>query len=280
MKALTLRAWLLLLGIATLIIFAGQKIGPKDGIVIAGVMALSITALIIWYADWRLIPSLKTRNLEGQDPWGLGPTLQKLSEKARVPPPKVWIVEDPAPQTLVVGRGIGSGKIFVTDGLLKKFSHEELTIVLAYHLVCIKSRATFSFSVASAIADFILFIGESLDWIVNGVLGSKRNSKGELRFFSRALSPLAMGAVGLVLGHQPYLNADLQTAQLMGQKDLLAQVLWKLQSYSQTQPFKVYPAASHFFMVNPLTPTGWDRYFHAHPTVQKRIENLIGHYPI
>lgn len=281
MRTQGLRAGLLLGVLVTLVMVFGQRLGSRDGFVVSTIMALGIIGFILWHGDLRLWSWLEPRELEGQDPWGIRARLTQLSGRARVAVPRVFVIDDLSPQALAIGRTPRSGKIFLTQGLLTLLTSEELEAVLAYNLMCIKGRATLSFTIGSALADAVLGIGASVDWMINWLLGSSRAEPARrAQLATWLVAPLAALLVRLSVGRQPYLQADLETSQLLGEGRTLASVLWKLQSYALTQPLKISPATSHFFIVNPLTANRWGRYFHAHPQIRERIQNLIGHYPI
>ncbi|MGE0764423.1 MAG: M48 family metalloprotease [Bdellovibrionales bacterium] len=275
------RAFLLLSVVVLVVVTLGQKMGHRDGLILSGAMALSIIALFLWYGDWRLLPMLKVQELEGQDPWEIRTILKTLSDRARVPMPRVFLIPNEAPQALALGRTLSTSKIFLTSGLLQQLDTEELKAVLAYNLMCIKNRSTLAFTIASALSEAILSISGTLDWSLTWFFGSSKSKRGpHFRPFTWLFSPFTAALVRIAVGRDPYLRADQDAARLMNNNKILAQVLWKLQSYALTQPFPATPAASHFFIVNPLTTNGLSRYFHAQPEVRDRIKNLVGHYPI
>lgn len=281
MKAQLFRSSLSLGCLVALVIGFGQRFGHRDAFVLSVTLALSIIGIFLWYGDLRLVPLLQVEELEGHDPWGLRRRLAALSETARIDMPRLFIIPSETPQALAVGRSQRSGKIFLTQGLLKLLTQDELNAVLAYNLFTIKNRSTLSFTIGSALADAILSVGAAVDWVFNWLLGSGHHAaKRRVQLATWVVAPVAAMLVRLSVGKHPYLRADHDTAQLLGEGRTLASVLWKLQSYALAQPFPVSPATSHFFMVNPLTTNRWGRYFHAHPHIRERIQNLIGHYPI
>lgn len=281
MKAQLIRSGLLLGALVVLVVGFGQRFGHRDAFVLSVALALSIIGLFLWYGDIRLVPLLKVEEIEGHDPWGIRRQLSALSERSRISLPRIFVVPSETPQALAVGRTPGSGKIFLTEGLLKLFTPDEINAVLAYNLMCIKNRSTISFTIGSAMADAILNIGGSVDWLINWLLGSGHHAERRRgQAVTWLVAPAAALMVRLSVGKLPYLRADRDTALLLGEGRTLATVLWKLQSYALTQPFSISPATAHFFMVNPLTTNRWGRYFHAHPQIRERIQNLIGHYPI
>lgn len=271
----------MLSAVVLVVVLLGQKLGHRDGFILSAALALSIIGIFVWYGDWRLLPQLNVTEIEGQDPWDIRNTLRLLSDRARVPMPRVYIIPSEAPQALAVGRNLNSSKIFLTQGLLQQLSAQELRAVLAYNLMCIKNRTTLSFTIASALAEALLSAAGTIDWSMVWLFGStKQSGLPRVRIFTWTVAPIAAAIVRLAVGRQPYLKADQDAAALLNDSKVLAQVLWKLQSYALTQPFAAAPAASHFFIVNPLTGHRFGRYFHAHPEVSDRIKNLVGHYPI
>lgn len=279
MKNQLWRSIFLLGSLVLLVLVFGQKLGHRDGLLISMAMALSIISLFLVYGDLRLMPRFKMVELEGKDPWRIRATLETLADQARLPMPRVYVIEDEAPQTLALGRTVKQAKIFFTSGLLKSFDEEELRAILAYHLMCIRSRATVAFTIASALADAVLSTGAAVDWLLGWLVGSGRSQR-RIQVTTRLVAPLAAAFVHIAVGRRPYLDADLAAGRLLGKTQVLARVLWKLDSYSLTQPLKIAPALSHFFMVNPLTTNVWGRYFHAQPQARERIQNLVGHYPL
>lgn len=280
MKNQLWRSVILLGLLVVLAIFLGQKLGHRDGLLLSSALALGIIGLFLGYGDLRLMPRFKMVELEGKDPWRLRLILEELSEKARVPMPRLYVIEQSAPQTLALGRSVKQAKIFVTSGLLNQFNEEELRAILAYHLMCIRSRATVAFTIASALADAVWSVGSAIDWFFAWLVGSGRRPHKKIQLATRVVAPLAAGVVHIAVGRRPYLAADQAAARLLGGNQILARVLWKLDSYSLTKPLKIAPALSHFFMVNPLTTNVWGRYFHAQPQARERIQNLVGHYPL
>lgn len=276
-----LRTWFMVLILLMGLFALGQRIGHRDALILAAALSLGVIGLLLFYAEWRWIPSFHVIELDGQDPWGALAEVRKWSANLRVPRPRVFLIPSEAPQALALGRGLRSGQIFLTEGLLEQLTSQELSAVIVYQLVCIRNRAAMSFTIASAIADLVLTFGASIDGSLNWLLGSRRQGVGgRIQFFTWSLAPLAATLVRIGVGRRPYIRADRDTANIMGEGRTLAQVLWKMQSYAQTRPFQATPATSHFFLVNPLTASRWGRYFHAHPEVSERIRNLVGHYPI
>lgn len=274
-----LKAWFFLSTFSLALIIAGFSLGDRQGLILGVGLALGINTLVFFYGDWRTLRVFNNMKVEGQDPWGLMPLVRKKSHLLKLPPPEVYILEHSTPQAFSIGRNWKSAKICLTRGLLDLLEPAEIEIVVALELIRIERLDTFSFQVASAFGDGVLLISLFLDRITRLVLGSN-NSPQHQGFFQNMMAPLASLAVRLTVGPQNYLQADKKTAEWIRDAKGLAAVLWKLESYAGTQPLLVPPSMAHLFIVNPLTGYGRDQYFPVQPTIQRRIEHLLGYYPL
>jgi heat shock protein HtpX len=275
------KAWTFLTALSLTLIVLGHMALGREGLLIGLTLALSINSFVYFYEDRRIIGLFRGRLLEGQDPWGLLKVARRLAGKARVPMPKVIVIPESAPQSLVVGRSFTHGTILVTEGLLQRFSEKEIEAIMAYQLASIRTLNTLTFAVGSFICSLLLSVAEALDTILRFLIVEKKNPNYALsHLFTRIAAP----AVGLMLrlSIRPnfYLAADDFAAHLIEEPAVLAQALWKLQSYSSTLPLEAPLSTAHMFVVNPLPNRGWTRHFHAQPPIEKRIRTLIGYYPV
>lgn len=264
----------------TLIVFGHMALG-REGLLIGLVIGLGINSYVYFFEDKRIISHFQGQSLEGQDPWGLLSLSRKLSAKMRIPNPKIVVLNDAAPQALVVGRSLTTGTLILTEGLLRRLTPQETEAVMAYLLACIKNLNTLAFAVGSFLASSLLAITETLDLMLRFVMVEKKNPDYALsQVFTRMAAPLIGLLLRISIRPSFYFNADKLAGELTGDAKIVAQTLWKLHSYSSTEPFTAPLSISHMFVVNPLTRQTWTRYFHAQPSVERRIRSLVGHYPI
>jgi heat shock protein HtpX len=69
-------------------------------------------------------------------------------------------------------------------------------------------------------------------------------------------------------------------ARLIGQPQSLAHALWKLHSFAGAEIFDIPASNALLFVVNPMPPKTFEKHFNVHPPVEKRIEKLVGYFPI
>lgn len=275
------KAWVFLGTISLLIIISGNYFLGREGLLIGLGLALGLNSFVYFYEDRRIVAMFPNQLLEGADPWGLIRTTERLATKAKLPAPRIVVIPNHAPQSLVVGRSLNSGTILLTEGLLERLSPQEIEAVIAYQLATIKTLNILAFSVGSFVSSIFLLVAASLDFLLRFLIVEKKNPNYALSHIFTRLSAPFVGTL-LRLGIRPnlYMTADSLAARWTGDPKTLAEVLWKLQSFSTTVPFTAPLSTSHMFVVNPLPHKGWTRHFQAQPPIEKRVRSLIGYYPI
>lgn len=275
------KAWAFLATLSLTLIVLGHMLLGREGLLIGLTLALGINSFVYFYEDRRVVSLFRGRLLEGQDPWGILKMARRLAVKARVPMPKVLVIPEDSPQSLVVGRSFTHGTILITEGLLQRFSEKEIEAIMAYQLASIRTLNTLTFAVGSFICSLILSVAETLDTILRVLIVEKKNPNYALsHLFTRLSAPLVGFLLRLSIRPNFYLVADDLAAHMIEEPSLLAHALWKLQSYASTLPLDVPLSTAHMFVVNPLPDRGWTRHFQAQPPIEKRIRTLIGYYPI
>lgn len=276
-----LKSWSFLIAFSLTLIVLGHFSLGREGLMIGLILSLGVNSYVYFFEDRRVVESLGGRTLEGQDPWGILQVSRALAAKMRIPNPRIVVLENPAPQALVVGRSLTSGTLILTEGLLEKLDRREVEAIIAYLLACVKNLNTLAFSVGSFLASMLLGITGLLDAGLRIVIVERKNPDYMIsQIFTRMASPLVGSLVRLSIRPSFYIEADRTASEVLGDSKVLADALWKLHSYSTTEPFSAPIPISHMFVVNPLTTVGWTRYFHAQPRLEKRIRALVGHYPI
>ncbi len=277
----THRAWLTLATFAVLNILAGYSLAGRDGVLWCLVISLSINTLIYLYMETKVLNSLHGQTIEGQDSWGITNNLDKLVKKARVPKPKIIVINKSTPQAYIVSKNWLHSHIILTQGLLETFDDNDQRAILAYCVATIKRQDSFAQLIATAFTSFLLWITHFFDQLYRWLVGVKSN---EPLFYNQPftylIAPLAQIILKLTLKKSDYISTDTLAASYLDSPKELAQALWKLESYRITMPLKTMAALAHGYIVNPLTSKGWTRYFQSHPSVKERIQSLIGYYPV
>ena len=139
----------------------------------------------------------------------------------------------------------------------------------------------FAFAVGSFLASTGLLITGALDVFLRFLIVERKN-RGTFvsQFFTRLASPIISFILRLSVRPSFYMAADHLAANLIRDPKNLATALWKLDSYATTSPMPAPLSAAHVFIVSPLTMTRWTRQFATQPQTARRIQRLIGYYPV
>ncbi len=275
------KAWAFLAVMSLTLIVLGHAFGGREGLMLALVLVLGMNSYIYFYEDRRVVNLFEGRNLEGQDPWGIGEMSRRLSVKARISVPKIVILEKSAPQAAVVGRSLTNGTIILTEGLIRKLTVEELEAVIAYQVASIRTLNTLAFAVGSFLASAGLFVTGALDTFLRFLIVERKNHRTFVsQLFTRTASPVISLILRGSIRPSFYLAADRLAATLIRDPRQLALALWKLDSFATTSPLMPPLSAAHVFIVSPLTITRWTRRYTTQPSTARRIQGLIGYYPI
>jgi len=264
------RVWMLLTIFSFSVLVMGFWLGERQGLLLAFALVLLLNTAVYFLADFRVRNLFEARPLQGQDPWGLNIALEELAKQTRIPKPELMVVTLSVPTAFSTGRHWNHATIFLSEGLLTTLDRHELKAVLAHEVSKIKRLDTFAQSVSSSLSGSLLWFARSTDRLIFA-----RNPRVE-KFFA----PFALLPVHMSVGKGNYFAADELASHLLGSPQVLANVLWKLHSYAGTQPLEIPRSTAHLFIVDPLTSSQFHRYFQKHPPIERRIEKLVGYFPI
>jgi heat shock protein HtpX len=271
------KVWLFIVGICLFFLVTGYNVGGRIGLMLGLAISIAINVLIFFYGETHILSLLKVRQLQGQDPWGLQNLIKELSAKLRIKKEfNLYVINTPAAVAFSVSIAWRKPCICLSEGLLKRFTPEELQAVVAHQMVHIRKLDTFGFGVTSILANTLVGLGQFLDqlWPPNFFLDKKQQP------FLTLFSPLGWLIIRAVVHKKTYLKNDILAAELIGDRKRLAEVLWKLEGLAQTQPLLIPPCTSHLFIVNPEGFEQRNLFLKSHPPIKKRLLNLLGYYPI
>ena len=202
--------------------------------------------------------------------------VKKLTEDAKVPMPRLYIINDSAPNAFATGRDPEHSAIAVTVGLLEIMDDKELRAVLAHELSHVRnfdirvSMITFGLtSVVGLLSDF----GLRVLWYSDR--DTEDNSPVGMLFvlLVLALSPLISVIVQLAISRQREYLADASSVSITGDADSMINALRKLDAHNR--PMRQQNVATEaMYISNPLKKSVLSRFFSTHPPIEARIERL------
>ncbi len=247
----------------------------RQGLLLGLMLAFGLDLYIFKFSELRILHRLEPYELKGQDAYGVQETLADVCEKARLPRPRVFLLPDPNPSILSVGKNWRDGSIVLSEGLVASISNEELRAALIYQLYQVVLSNSFSVVVGAAIADSITLPARILDKAFFSILA---NSK--VNFFTRLFGPITKTVMLFITRPKVFYELDKKTTAVTGDPETFARLLLKMKSFAANSSPIPWFSHGSLHMVNPLTAQSRNNYFDVQPAVQKRVIQLVGRYPI
>jgi heat shock protein HtpX len=270
----TLRTGLLMAALTGLFLVVGFLIGGGPGMVIAFLFAAGTNLFAYWNSDRMLLSMYGARQVDEASAPDVVHLVRQLSQKAGLPMPKVYVVENEQPNAFATGRDPEHAAVCVTSGLLQRVSNEELAGVLAHELGHVKHRDTLTMTITATIAgavsmlaNFAFFLG-----------GDRRNNPLGLAgmLLVMLLAPIAAVLVQMAVSRSREFDADRAGAEITGRPLWLASALEHIDSAAKridNVEAEQNPATAHMFIVNPLHG-GLSGLFASHPSTEERVVRL------
>jgi len=274
----TLKTVVLLTFLTVLLVFVGGAIGGRSGMVIAFAMALVMNFVSYWFSDKIVLAMYKAQPVtEAQAPELYG-SVRRLSQKAGLPMPKVYIIPDESLNAFATGRNPEHGVVAVTQGIMRALDREELEGVLAHELSHIKHRDILTGTIVATIAGAIGMLAQMAQWAMLFGGGRRDDDEGGspiVALVMMIVAPIAAMLVQMAISRTREYEADKGGAAIAGNPYGLANALLKLERGAQVVPMHdAKPATAHMFIVNPLTGGGLMNLFSTHPPIAERVKRL------
>jgi len=272
------RTALLLAALTGFVLVAGYLLGGESGLVIALVAALGMNLFAYWNSDKMVLRMSNAQEVGPNDAPELYGIVQNLAERAGLPMPRVYLIDEEQPNAFATGRNPENAAVAATTGLLRHLSREEITGVMAHELSHVRHRDTLIMTVAATLAGAIGMLAS-----FGGLMGGGRDSEGRplvspiVAIAAMILAPLAAGLVQMAISRGREYEADRMGAEISGQPLWLASALAKLHAGTQqipNQAAEANPATAHMYIANPLSAGGMASLFSTHPPMEERIARL------
>jgi heat shock protein HtpX len=282
MQINTVKTFVLLAGIAGLLVTAGTYLAGTGGAVVGLLLGLAIVGASYWASDRLAVRAANASEVSPGDAPELHATVADLAARAGLPKPRVFLSPSPQPNAFATGRDEHHAVVAVTQGLLDVCDRDELRGVLAHEMAHIRHRDVLIGSVAAALATGISFIA-NIAMFMPFLQSDDDDAPNPFALLLLAMvAPIAATLLQLAISRGREFEADRLGARLAGGPEPLARALEKLDAYAQRVPMEVAPAQASHFIVNPLRGCGtsrssgpsFARLFSTHPSTEERVARL------
>ena len=256
--------------------FIDAGVGSNMFTVIFLFIALGINFVSYWYSDKIVLSLYRAKPLSKNQAPELHDIIERLSQRAGMPKPRLYIAPMDVPNAFATGRNPENAVVCVTSGIMRLLPRRELEGVLAHELSHVKHYDTLVMSVTAAIAGIISLVGRIAFWTAllgGGGRADDDNVLGHL--FMIIIAPLMAVMIQLAVSRTREYKADEQGGRLCGDPDALADALERMEAYAKRSKQKPVPATSHLFIVNPAAgKKSLLELFSTHPSTAKRVRKL------
>jgi heat shock protein HtpX len=190
--------------------------------------------------------------------------------------PRVYLIEEDAPNAFATGRNPEHAAVAATTGILRSLSERELRGVMAHELAHVKHRDTLISTISATIAGAISSLAQFGMFFSGG--DRERNVHPALALLVLILAPIAAMLIQFAISRSREFQADRGGAEISGDPAALAAALRKIHDYAHRIPLDTaerHPETAQMMIINPLSANGIKGLFSTHPATEERIARLM-----
>lgn len=262
---------------SVLFVWVGGMMGGTQGMIIALVLAGVMNFVSYFYSDQLVLRHYNAVPISRQDANGLYAIVERISVKANLPLPQVYIIPDSTPNAFATGRNPTHAAVAVTEGLLELLDDEEIEAVLAHEMSHVKHYDILVGTVAATIAGAIGVIANMMQF--GAIFGGSRENRPNpiVMILLAIILPLAAAVIQMAISRNREYMADEGAARLTEHPEWLQSALAKLSNYNrQSMVHEATPESAHMFIINPFSgkDISFASLFSTHPSTEDRIARL------
>ena len=288
------RSIFLLIGFALILVVVGVAVGavlgnPVFSVTVALIIAGTMSIVSYWKSDTIALTVSRAKLADEIEYKRLHNLVEGLCIASGLPKPRLYVIDDPAPNAFATGRNPKHAAVAVTSGLLEKLDRVELEGVLAHELSHIRNYdilvATLAVTLVGTIA-LLTDIAIRMMWWNGGRVSrqnDRQNTSNPLAFVGFALliiAPLVARMMQATISRRRETLADVSACQITRYPPGLISALEKLQADS-TVTHSASMATAHMWIEQPLSGVndggrlgGFHKLFNTHPPLSERIALL------
>ena len=249
------------------------------------IFSLVLNFLSYWYSDKIVLKMSKAKPAKPEEFPELYQIVKELTQKAKLPMPRIYIVPESAPNAFATGRNSKNAAVAVTEGLLKKLNRSELEGVIAHELSHIGNRDILLQTVVVVLVGLVVIVSDM--FLRMAFWGRIRRSEREvdqlgavlmiLGLIFVLLAPIVAQLIHFAISRKREFLADASGALLTRSPESLAGALEKIAK----DPIPLRSASNataHLYIANPFKgrqKRSWlTKLFMTHPPVEERIRAL------
>ncbi len=273
---------ILLATLSGVLMMLGAFLGGFSGVVVFFFISLILNGFAYFFSDKMVLRMYKAQPLDQEQYGWIYTIVEDLSSQAKIPMPKLWLIDMPMANAFATGRNPAHASVAVTSGILSLLDREELRGVLAHEISHVVNRDILISTMAATLATTIGFLANMMQhmawWGTFSNSQQRRGANPLVLLVVAILMPIAASLIQLAISRSREYLADESGAEVSRDPLALAAALEKLALKAQSVHFAnndtLYATTAHLFIVKPFTGEGLSALFSTHPPMQKRVERL------
>ncbi|WP_293031445.1 zinc metalloprotease HtpX [Natronococcus sp.] len=265
---------------ALYIVFAGVLTAYLTGganLLVFGMIFGGFSLGQYYFSDTLTLKSMGAKTVSAEEYPQLHSSVERLSQQADLPKPKVAVVDSKVPNAFATGRNQRNAAVCVTTGLMRTLNQEELDGVIAHELAHVKNRDMMVMTIASLLSTIAFMI---VRWGAFFGGGGNRGGKGGGGVMVAILVSLVVWIISYLLiralSRYREFAADRGAAAITGKPSALASALMKISGEVDKVPDRDLreEAEMNAFFIIPIKSGIVGKLFSTHPSTERRVEQL------
>jgi heat shock protein HtpX len=272
-----LKTAILMAAITALFMAIGAVVGGRSGMMFALVLAVGMNFFSYWFSDKLVLRMYNAQEVDETSAPQFYRMVRDLAQRAQLPMPRVYLIQEDAPNAFATGRNPQNAAVAATTGILRALSERELRGVMAHELAHVKHRDILISTVSATMAGAISMLANF------AMLFGGRDSEGRphnpiVGLLVMLLAPLAASLIQMAISRAREFEADRGGAEISGDPQALASALQKIHRFAQGMPMETaerHPETAQMMIMNPLSGGGLRGLFSTHPSTEERVQRLL-----
>ncbi len=269
----------LMVALTLLFMFIGGVYGGSNGMLIALIITGIMNFVSYFYSDKMVLAHYNAVQVTQKEAPGLYQIVKNLSQKAKIPMPKIYIIPDEIPNAFATGRNPSHAAVAVTEGILDLLNENEIEGVLGHELSHVKHYDILTGTITATIAGAIAWIANIMQWgaIFGGYRDDEQDNNPIIMILLAIILPIAATIIQMSISRSREYAADAGSAKITGHPEWLQSGLRKLENYNEQGLIQgATETTSHMFIINPFTGKNisFASLFSTHPSTEDRIRRL------
>ena len=268
---------ILMAAITALFMAIGSLMGGQTGMMLALAVAVAMNFFSYWFSDKMVLKMYNAREVDASSAPQFYRMVQELAQRAGLPMPRVYVIDEDAPNAFATGRNPEHAAVAATTGIMRVLSERELRGVMAHELAHVRHRDILISTVSATMAGAISMLA-NFAMIFGGRDSEGRPANPIVGLLVALLAPLAASLIQMAISRSREFEADRGGAEISGDPRALASALEKIHAYARGIPMAAaerHPETAQMMIMNPLSGGGLRGLFSTHPATEERVQRLL-----